>query len=317
MITEQQRILRRAAFGGSDVPILFGHGFNSKTIRDLWFDKHGQSSINEDCYDIRIGNYLEDFVIDEYCRKTGRSDLVLEGEDPTEKTWICPLNNRLIGHIDGVIWDSEKGYGCLEVKNVRMQKFLKLKRFGVNEQFLLQLQSYLLCTGYEWGSLAVFSRELGEMIIVDIEPDPEIHKIIVDKVNECWPLMEAPEPPEAPETTYPVTEEKLVMHGDTVLDNTPDFAEAVENYKEAKELSEQAQELLDGHKEQLILAMAGRQTVQGGGLRVHYKEYPGHKRLDEKLLLSYHPEIDIDKFKVSGKPYSTLRTFAVKHEREF
>lgn len=96
MLTPQQRKIRKSSIGGSDAAALMGlHPY--KTPEQLLIEKTTDDLPNIDNLFIRLGHYLEPFVIKEFEMTNGVKIL-----QPKE-TFFHKDHKFLIAHVDGII----------------------------------------------------------------------------------------------------------------------------------------------------------------------------------------------------------------------
>jgi predicted phage-related endonuclease len=110
-ITPEQIKFRRGKIGASQFGQAVGHGYGTKTRAELFHQMKGNMPPVEETMAMRVGNFMEGFIIDEYTRLTGR-----KGEEYPE-TQIHPDDPRIICHCDGITYTTAPPR-LIEVKNV-------------------------------------------------------------------------------------------------------------------------------------------------------------------------------------------------------
>ena len=78
------------------------------------------------------------------------------------------------------------GFGALEIKTSVLDDFPR------HDQ-IIQLQTQLMCTGFDWGIIAVFGKSQ-RLTLTPFKADKELFSIIKDKVKEFWEKVEKDEP---------------------------------------------------------------------------------------------------------------------------
>jgi predicted phage-related endonuclease len=64
--------------------------------------------------------------------------------------------------------------------------FKKIKKEGLPESYLLQLQWQMLCYGVTWGSFAVYWPDGHELLQFDVERDDELCEMLFQRAEEEW-----------------------------------------------------------------------------------------------------------------------------------
>ena len=160
MTEEEFHAERRTGIGGSDIAALFNLGYGC-TLK-LWRQKRGEvpDFAQRESGPMKLGKILEAFFAEEYTRLTGRTVRT----EPVKRHELYPF---MLVHVDRMILDpSARGSseGVLEVKALGREMFFKVKREGMIEDYVLQLQHGMLVHGSEWGEFAVGSRDSGELL---------------------------------------------------------------------------------------------------------------------------------------------------------
>jgi putative phage-type endonuclease len=299
---------RRKGIGGSDMPVILGVS-PFKTKRELWLEKTGRMPDPEPTPAMERGRHLEDMIAHIYAQKTGRRVV------RRRKAIVHPHFEFLRANIDRQIQSTNgKGPGVLEIKAPGLHVFSKCKREGLPAYYFVQLQHYLTVTGRQWGSFMVFSAERWDGIHFDIDYDPGLSDLMVERADEFWHTVEQgiePKEDDGPELDLPS------VGGEMVRIETPAWAAAVEGLRVAKDLSAEAKALEDEAKAEVqrLMQEAGADVAEGAGARIYWKEQAGRKSLDKKRLEAEHPEIDLSHYMKAGKPFRTFRSYWL-NERE-
>lgn len=293
---------RKKGLGGSDSPVVLGVS-PFKTSRELWLEKRGLLGDVEVTPAMERGTVLEPVVKDLLAARTGRK-IVQVKEMLTHKD-----HPFMRAHLDGLIsGDEGKGMGVLEVKCPGLQVFGKCKREGLPDYYLIQLQHYLAVSGKKWGSFAVFNAERWELIFFDMDRDDELINMIVVKDAEFWQMVvDGKEPIEqGPQIDLPP-----VGATDLIKLDTPEWAQAVTDLREARELKGEAEaiEVIAKARVQELMGDAG--IAEGAGARIYWQTQDGRKSLDGKRLKKEQPEIHAQYLK-QGNPFRVFKPYFLK-----
>lgn len=166
---------RRAGIGGSDVGAIMG--FNQyKSAYQLFLEKTGQYHEEVDNDAVYFGNALEDFVAQEFAKRTGKKVRRLN------KMLVHPEHNFMLANLDRVVVGEK---AVLECKTAN--EYLKEAWNGeeIPASYLCQVHHYLAVTGYKKAYIAVL---LGgnKFIWKEIERDEEFIEILVDREKDFW-----------------------------------------------------------------------------------------------------------------------------------
>ena len=148
------------------------------------------------------GNYLEDALI-EWSR-----DKVAEIGSETATVDLCKVTQgyriddlALCASLDAILkiegevtmynqlTDEEiilSGFGALEIKTTNTDDLPRSDQ-------IIQLQAQLLCSGFEWGIIAVFGKSQ-KLTLVPFKADQDIFNQIMEKVNEFWQKVDLDDP---------------------------------------------------------------------------------------------------------------------------
>jgi hypothetical protein len=108
-ITPEQLKFRKGKLGASSYGQALGRGYGSKTRAELFHQMKGNMPPVKETMAMRVGNFMESFILSEYFQVTGRKGV----EFPD--TQIHPDEPRIICHCDGITEDRSR---LIEIKNV-------------------------------------------------------------------------------------------------------------------------------------------------------------------------------------------------------
>ena len=134
---------------------------------------------------LRRGKALEAVAVEEYERKTGiktrKRRTMLESTE-------CPL----IGYVDRIVIDK-----VLEIKCPGLHAFNKVKKEGISDSYILQLNGYIYLYGQSnFGIFGVFHPDPMEILDFEMERDLKIIDNIKRGTTELWSMIEGDRPPE-------------------------------------------------------------------------------------------------------------------------
>jgi len=248
------------------------------------------------------GIELEPIVARLYHRETSREMLAggfwRDHDDP----WLIVHPDRLIQPGTGTF----TGLGVLEIKCPSVRTFLECKRNGLPEAWVLQVQHALGITKLAWGSFAVFSAELWELLHFDIPADADLIAKIRAEASRFW--RQAENGP-APERLFPDDRRcqtcpfRTTCQGAALLtrvgpDTGPDadhprddaLAPLVSQYLQAKQLEREAETLVAAARAPLEAAIGDRQRLLVEGSKVHFAARE-EVRLDTAALKAKYPDL--------------------------
>ncbi len=272
---------RATGIGGSDVASLFNIGYGCQ-LR-LWREKRGETPDfpRLETGAMKLGNILEPFFAAEYSRITERQ-VVSRG------VARHPLHNELLVHVDRIIFGGERiDPGVLEIKAVSRAMFYKVKREGLPEDYVLQLQHGMLVTGLKWGAFAVGSRDSGDLMHWDVPRNESFCQLILDAGPAFWARVENGPMPERLDIDDPRCQRceyrtscqgaalmEIVKDIDYVQDES--LRSLVLDLVERKALKKEAEELVDESAEELKFRLGDRTMVAAAGVKIQY--YPFIKK---------------------------------------
>jgi putative phage-type endonuclease len=284
--TEEWLSWRRRGITGSDVGAICGVDKYKSAIA-VYLEKTGQAVEREDNEAMHFGRLLEEVVADEFSRRTGyklqRRNAILQHP---EKEWV-------LGNIDRLILDAERGNGVLEIKTASEYVRKEWEEGDIPEAYQLQLQWYLYITGLTWGAFAVLIG--GNTFRYHIvERDDELIYLAVQICEHFWHhhvLARIPPLPDGSETT---AELLTRMYPEGEADSTtvlPDEAEELIAQWEQAERDIQEAEQRKRKAENHLKALIGRHEI---GLtpahRVTWKNI-ARRTVDVKALKEKRPDI--------------------------
>ena len=269
---------RTKSIGGSDLGAVFNlppYGCR----RRLWYEKVGvaRDYPQIETAPMRRGKFFEPIVRDFYMAQTG-----LEVEPgPIELAFLDrPFST---GQLDGRVRENgtSRPWEC-KVPGERM--FIKIKREGMPDEYILQLQKYIHLDGAAAGTFAVFHADSVSMLTFDVALDPMLCNEIRWAEESFWKQVTDGSIPDRLETVdrrCSACNWRTTCQGAAMLESVKDSGSDIqfdssldplmEEYTQAKEIHDEATALIDGVKARIKEAMGDLPAVQTSGNRIYYR----------------------------------------------
>jgi len=166
---------RRKGIGGSDVAAICGLS-KWKTPLEVYMDKLGLADPIEDNPSMLWGRLLEPIVRQRYADETGREVLV------PDEIIVHPKYKHMLANLDGATTDKR----VLEVKTARdAREWGEPGTDEIPQYYLLQVQHYMIVTGYEIADVAALIGG-SDFRIYEIPADKELQSMIIEAEAEFW-----------------------------------------------------------------------------------------------------------------------------------
>lgn len=313
--------MQRTGFiGGSDLSDLFSlqpYGCERK----LWYEKTGVEAdypFHGNVHTKR-GHFFEPIAAQMYEAETLRPVMAIpEGADVPRH----PKYPFIGGHPDRYL-PSENG--ILEIKVPGERAFRTIKREGLPESYILQLQHYLLLSGADMGSFAVLWADGVDLKYFDVTPDQGLQDHIIEGCAKFWETLEKHpddvsrlDPGDRRCQTCPWRTRcqgaKLIDLGEGDPGEIPlveDFPpEVLNDYWESLTLYQEAEKLLDGAKDRIKaqLRTLKLEAVQAPGTRIYWRQV-NRRTVDTKKLKAKYAAVYEECSRIS--PSIPLRVFAI------
>jgi putative phage-type endonuclease len=297
---------RLKGIGGSESAVVLGLKPYGETRLELWQEKTGKIKPFEGNNDTRRGNTFEPYAIGLYEEMTG--DIVT----PFESQITHHEFPFLVGHPDGKIEcddNDPRGPGILEAKCPRFSVWMTLKNKGIPPHIIIQVQHYLLITGYTWAELAIFHSDPWELLPTGtVTADRGIHDMIINECGEFWEYVQKDIPPPSEEEDETVSQdmvkklESLRTDGEVKMVDDPKYLELESDYIEAKELHNDTKIIFDDAKTAVrkFVVSSGFAAVQGQQ-RIIRASPSSRTTFQKKQFQTDHPEINLDDYYKKGK----------------
>lgn len=189
MTEEQFAKSRLEGLGGSDIATLFGLNRWQSEI-GLYAEKVGEKDLDDLSSNEAVywGKTLEPVVAAEFAKQTGlkvrKCNFVLAHDE----------YDFIRANIDREIVCPERGKGVLEIKTTSEWNRSNWSEETIPDPYMLQIQHYLLVTGFSFGFVAVLigGNKYRHWLV---ERDEEIIELILQKAKEFWNRVVTKTPP--------------------------------------------------------------------------------------------------------------------------
>ena len=276
---------RKRGIGGSDAAAVVGMD-PYRTALDVYNEKTGEQPERAPSPAMLRGRYLEDVAVELFCELTGRK----VRRQPQRAHPSYPF---IIGNIDRqILADGDgRGTGLLEIKCPGVRTFLRMQREGIPAHYVVQALHYLAVYDYKYMTFALFSGELWRLLHFDVARDDEFIATLVAREVDFWRerVEQRVPPPSLQAVLAPPANMPEVTSGSIVQREDPEWAEAVESYKQAVTLAETAELVEVGAKARLKELMGEFGCAEGADLRAYWRQMPGRKTFDRKALEGAKP----------------------------
>lgn len=274
MLNDQQREERLTGLGASDVPVVMMNGTKYKSIADLVTEKRGLREDRDDNHHIRRGNRQERVALGVFNELTGHD--VVPAESLENGGFVRHAGyDWAICHLDARAYPEGEASYPVEVKAPSLWHYSKIKEDGIPEEWEWQCQHQLWVTGCASMVLVVFSAELDEAKLYQIDRDPKAISEICAKGSELWAAITgkgpwpdwADDPKDAPAPDDPVDPKAIPVVDDPIL------RAMIATYDDARQREKSGREAKESIRDDLISYMGdtGHAAIQTpGGSKVYH-----------------------------------------------
>ncbi len=325
---------RAKGIGGSDVGAILGLD-RYRTPMQVWEEKCGLVVQSEDMNADQLRGVTFESIARKLYNERSGNDIIdgVRGEHPSYPWMLYTL--------DGIEIDGGNEVP-LEVKCPSLGMWSRIKREGLPDSWVMQMQHYLCCSQFPRGRYVIFCADRMELLDFVIEADLLLHDMLITKEREFWTLVEQGTPPA--DVVAEIRDQQIVVVGTVTKRYDDAFIAAASTLREAKALIKTAESLESDAKDallELVDSKPGIYEVQGVG-RIHYQEKAGRTSFDAKGLANAQPldristmhkvseamstmpeqwaltkmqeilddcDLDLTKFTKTGKPFVEMRTY--------
>lgn len=180
--TREEFLARRRSFiGASDVAHVVGAG-DFACARRLAYEKIGIPSDfdSSDKPEFRRGHRLEPVAAAYYAEKTGR-------RIKETSTIHAPGKPHLAVSIDRLVWrENDDKPGILELKVLGKFSMELVKKSGLYESYIAQVNYGMGVAGLSWGSFGIYGPETDELLYWDFSFDRELSEKLMEDADDFW-----------------------------------------------------------------------------------------------------------------------------------
>lgn len=281
---------RKGQIGGSDIASVMAVG-RYGCARKLFYDKKDFPKDENDSekMEFRRGHRLEGAASSYYEELTGR-------EVRYTTTSRVPGKKHLAVNIDRLIKDEKReDWGALEIKVVGRGSWISIKKNGLIDDYCLQIQYNMAVGGYLWGAFAIYCPDIDELIFWDVEFDPELGAILLERADDffCLNIDCNIEPDQLPEDSPPcqTCPWSISCRGKSMAETAaagiisrPDLEGLAAKYREVSGMQKEAEQAKETIREEILEAIKEKPgSYQFGKHSATFTSVVG-KRFDGKLM---------------------------------
>ncbi len=263
--TREEFLAARKLFvGGSDIASVMNRG-RYACARKLAYDKFDtpKDIDDSDKMEFRRGKRLEGIASDYYEQKTGREVRYTATAKVPGKPHLAVNIDRLVKKPNSEEW------GYLEIKVVGRNSWFKIKKEGLIDDYVLQLQYGMAVTTRPWGAYAIYCPDLDELMEWDVVADKDLGKLLLEAADDFWNLNIENRilPEQLPEDSPPCSgcawsltcRGKVAQTAGEKVIVRPDLEPLVEKFREIKGMQSESTDAADSLREE-ILEKIGRRA---------------------------------------------------------
>ena len=183
-ITAEQIKFRKGKIGASQFGQAIGHGYGSRTRAELFHQMKGHMPPIVETTAMRVGNFMEPFILEEYTLKTGRA------AEEYPDTQVHPDEPRIICHCDGITSDKTR---LIEIKNVGPRMASAWEQ-GVPEYYWVQGCGQSMLTGIKKVDFAAYFGG-NDVRVFEVEYTDEDHAALYDGLKDFLCYIDNDEEP--------------------------------------------------------------------------------------------------------------------------
>lgn len=176
---------RRLGIGGSDAAAILGLS-KWRTPYDVYADKLGLVDEAPDNEAMLWGRLQEPLIRQQYADRTGRAVTV------PGSSLVHPVHGFMRANLDGATDDQR----VFEAKTARTaQDWGEPGTDEVPQAYLLQVQHYMIVTGFAVADVAVLIGG-SDFRIYEVPADPELQEMMIEAEAAFWERVQRQDPPE-------------------------------------------------------------------------------------------------------------------------
>lgn len=299
---------RKSFVGGSDIPSVKNIG-RYACSRKLGYDKLGHHKDFDDSgrMEFRRGRRLEGIAANYYAEVTGRETWVTDTFRVPGKPHLAANLDRLIAK-QGTKPGENDGY--LEIKVMGRFAFIKAKKEGLIDDYILQIQYGMAVADCSWGAFAIYCPDTDELLHWDVEADRALGEHLLEAADDWWQFHKEcnvlPEP--LPEGSAPCDgcPWALTCRGsipevapDAGIVLRPDLEGLAAKLAEVKGMSSECGDAEDALKAEFLEAIKEKPGIYHcGKWEIPFTITTG-KRFNGEMMKKAHPEL-YEKFRIES-----------------
>lgn len=297
---------RSQFIGGSEVGAILG--VDPFTTRlQVYERKVGLSTETPSNFHMKRGTRLEEVAAEEYAAKHG---VTLHR---VNKRIVHPDYPFITARIDRRVVGQSK---LTEFKVPFLGSFSKIKKTGLHEGYIAQMQTYLGLTKYEAGDWGIFNADLWELLDFSVNPDHKLIADITERLVDFWTnyVTKRVPPPPADADQERLDIQRAEGSAKLFTVTSPELIEALQNLREAKTLAADAEKIDDDAKARIKELVGDDFGVYvAPGLRFSYTQAKGRTSFDKKALAGARP---LDRLRVGAALTPLFQSSPVAVTRE-
>lgn len=289
---------RPFGIGGSDIAVILGLS-PYKSAVELWSDLVSRTvHLEQDLLHLRFGKFAEDFVAEEYERRTGLCTV----RHP--QAIFHKKHGFMFGHIDRLVVEGPH-LGAVSDGAVVADRLLECKTANaftrsewgesgtdrVPPAYLVQCAWYMAITGCEWADLAVLIGN-SDLRIYHIRRDRQLEALITLQAERFWYDHVLSQCPPTPVNSSDAALLFPKEFAGTSVEATPKIMSMVREYAELTEESQRLGQECERLRAEVLCYMGSNERLtHRGRLIATWKCSRPSQRLDAKSLTNSHPDI--------------------------
>lgn len=296
---------RKTYIGASDAASVINAGKWGCALK-LYRDKTGSEKdfSDDDKQEFRRGKRLEGIAASYYEELTGRSVFFTARQHMPGKPHLAVSMDRQVFKKED---KDKKNPGYLEIKTLGRWSFSSVKKNGLPEDYVVQLQYGMGIAGVTWGAYAIYCPETDELLHWDVSADKHLGNALLEKADDFWALnigceIEPDRLPEGSKACETCVYKFSCWSGGVIPEsagkvNRPDLESWAQRFAEVKGMSSETSDAEEALKEEFLEAVNGVPGVyQCGRYEVPFT-IAKQKRFSGELLKKSQPET-YEKFRV-------------------
>lgn len=284
-LTAEQHQTRSQGIGGSDAAAALGLS-KWKTPVQLYLEKIGEAANDDVSEGPRYwGSVLEDIVATEYVKRTGNK------VRRRRQAFVHPENDFMLAHIDRSVDGQQKVLECKTSTDFLAGAWGPNGSDDVPDEYLIQVQHQLACTGYDRADLAVLIGNR-DYRIYHIGADKDLIIGLIEREHNFWHDYVLAGNPPPPMTAQDIADLYPQDTGAQLLADD-DLIKAHESLVQVRSQLKELQSSKCEFEQFIKVGMADHAELvaEDGRKLVTWKTSKPSKRFDTKTFQDEHPDL--------------------------